>query len=145
MTLATALFHVGGPVILVCRSATCTRRRKETIITAASYTCVFLLWSPTKMSSVTNVCRNVSNSVTHTHTQSVKLYAGVPIRHFHTETLFCDCQLKWLLLWARSNSVRISNSTVCMFPTHLHGLEFHNLREQQLACGKDFPQSVFPI
>nr|XP_020454994.1 adhesion G protein-coupled receptor A1 isoform X3 [Monopterus albus] len=56
------------------------------------------------------------------------------VLHFHTETLFCDCQLKWLLLWARSNLVRIGNDTVCVFPTHLHGLEFRNLHEQQLRC-----------
>lgn len=58
------------------------------------------------------------------------------IRHFNTDTLFCDCQLKWLLFWARSKSVRIGNDTVCVFPTHLHGLEFRNLRGQQLTCGK---------
>lgn len=63
---------------------------------------------------------------------------GFPTRHFSTETLFCDCQLKWLLLWARGNSVRIGNDTVCMFPTHLHGLEFRNLREHQLRCGTDY-------
>lgn len=63
--------------------------------------------------------------------------AGFPTRHFSTETLFCDCQLKWLLLWARGNSVRIGNDTVCVFPTHLHGLEFRNLREHQLRCGTD--------
>ncbi|MEQ2280541.1 hypothetical protein AMECASPLE_020926 [Ameca splendens] len=55
---------------------------------------------------------------------------------FGTETLFCDCQLKWLLRWAQQNSVRVGNDTVCVFPTHLHGLEFRNLREQQLKCGK---------
>ncbi|KAI9525039.1 hypothetical protein NQZ68_012549 [Dissostichus eleginoides] len=60
--------------------------------------------------------------------------SGFPIRHFSTETLFCDCQLKWLLLWARSNSLKIGNDTVCVFPTHLHGLEFRNLRQQQLRC-----------
>ncbi|XP_057703612.1 adhesion G protein-coupled receptor A3 isoform X4 [Corythoichthys intestinalis] len=59
---------------------------------------------------------------------------ALQVLHFGTETLFCDCQLKWLLSWARSNSVRIGNNTVCMFPTHLHGLEFRNLRGQQLRC-----------
>ncbi|XP_019737740.1 adhesion G protein-coupled receptor A3 isoform X4 [Hippocampus comes] len=56
------------------------------------------------------------------------------VLHFNTDTLFCDCQLKWLLFWARSKSVRIGNDTVCVFPTHLHGLEFRNLRGQQLTC-----------
>lgn len=60
-----------------------------------------------------------------------------PSRHFGTETLFCDCQLRWLLLWARSISVRIGNDTACVYPTHLHGLEFRNLHVQQLTCGED--------
>lgn len=60
-----------------------------------------------------------------------------PSRHFGTETLFCDCQLRWLLLWARSISVRIGNDTACVYPARLHGLEFRNLHEQQLTCGED--------
>ncbi|XP_050932642.1 LOW QUALITY PROTEIN: adhesion G protein-coupled receptor A3 [Lates calcarifer] len=67
------------------------------------------------------------------------------VLHFHTETLFCDCQLKWLLLWARSNSVRIANDTVCVFPTHLHGLEFRNLREQQLRCDGLLEMPLFQL
>uniref|UniRef100_A0A8C9XXZ5 Adhesion G protein-coupled receptor A1 n=1 Tax=Sander lucioperca TaxID=283035 RepID=A0A8C9XXZ5_SANLU len=65
--------------------------------------------------------------------------------HFSTETLFCDCQLKWLLLWARSNSVRIGNDTVCVFPTHLHGLEFRNQREQQLRCDGPLEMPLFQL
>ncbi|XP_059215030.1 adhesion G protein-coupled receptor A3 [Centropristis striata] len=67
------------------------------------------------------------------------------VLHFSTETLFCDCQLKWLLLWARSNSVRIGNDTVCVFPTHLHGLEFRNLREQQLRCDGPLEMPLFQL
>ncbi|XP_049456517.1 uncharacterized protein LOC125903568 isoform X2 [Epinephelus fuscoguttatus] len=67
------------------------------------------------------------------------------VLHFSTETLFCDCQLKWLLLWARSSSVRIGNDTVCMFPTHLHGLEFRNLREQQLKCDGPLEMPLFQL
>ncbi|CAB1413776.1 unnamed protein product [Pleuronectes platessa] len=67
------------------------------------------------------------------------------VLHFHTETLFCDCQLKWLLLWARSNSVRIGNDTVCVFPTRLHGLEFRNLREQQLRCDGPLEMPLFQL
>uniref|UniRef100_A0A8C4GPB9 Adhesion G protein-coupled receptor A1 n=1 Tax=Dicentrarchus labrax TaxID=13489 RepID=A0A8C4GPB9_DICLA len=65
--------------------------------------------------------------------------------HFGTETLFCDCQLKWLLHWARNNSVRIGNDTVCVFPTHLHGLEFRNLREQQLRCEGPLEMPLFQL
>ncbi|XP_061914747.1 adhesion G protein-coupled receptor A2 isoform X2 [Entelurus aequoreus] len=67
------------------------------------------------------------------------------VLHFSTETLFCDCQLKWLLLWAQSNSVRIGNDTMCMFPTHLHGLEFRNLREQQLTCDGTLEMPLFQL
>ncbi|TDH00872.1 hypothetical protein EPR50_G00174260 [Perca flavescens] len=67
------------------------------------------------------------------------------VLHFSTETLFCDCQLKWLLHWARSNSVRISNDTVCVFPTHLHGLEFRNQREQQLRCDGPLEMPLFQL
>ncbi|XP_019942969.2 LOW QUALITY PROTEIN: adhesion G protein-coupled receptor A3 [Paralichthys olivaceus] len=67
------------------------------------------------------------------------------VLHFHTETLFCDCQLKWLLLWARSNSVRIGNDTVCVFPNRLHGLEFRNLREQQLRCDGPLEMPLFQL
>ncbi|XP_029031379.1 adhesion G protein-coupled receptor A3 isoform X1 [Betta splendens] len=67
------------------------------------------------------------------------------VLHFHTETLFCDCQLKWLLLWARSNSVRIGNDTVCVFPTYLHGLELRNLREHQLVCDGPLEMPLFQL
>ncbi|XP_070834191.1 adhesion G protein-coupled receptor A3 [Chaetodon trifascialis] len=67
------------------------------------------------------------------------------VLHFSTETLFCDCQLKWLLLWARSSAVRIGNDTVCVFPTHLHGLEFRNLREQQLRCDGPLEMPLFQL
>ncbi|XP_041803685.1 adhesion G protein-coupled receptor A3 [Chelmon rostratus] len=67
------------------------------------------------------------------------------VLHFSTETLFCDCQLKWLLLWARSSAVRIGNDTVCVFPTHLHGLEFRNLREQRLRCDGPLEMPLFQL
>uniref|UniRef100_A0AAX7T377 Adhesion G protein-coupled receptor A1 n=1 Tax=Astatotilapia calliptera TaxID=8154 RepID=A0AAX7T377_ASTCA len=66
-------------------------------------------------------------------------------RHFSAETLFCDCQLKWLLIWAKSNSVKIGNDTVCIFPTHLHGLEFRNLREPQLKCDGPLEMPLFQL
>ncbi|XP_034754238.1 adhesion G protein-coupled receptor A3 [Etheostoma cragini] len=70
---------------------------------------------------------------------------ALKVLHFSTETLFCDCQLKWLLLWARSKSMRIGNDTVCVFPTHLHGLEFCNLREQQLRCDGPLEMPLFQL
>ncbi|XP_067330251.1 adhesion G protein-coupled receptor A3 isoform X2 [Channa argus] len=70
---------------------------------------------------------------------------SLTVLHFHTDTLFCDCQLKWLLLWARNNSVRIGNGTLCIFPTHLHGLEFRSLREQQLRCDGPLEMPLFQL
>ena len=71
------------------------------------------------------------------------VFTAFLIRHFSTDALFCDCQLKWLLLWARSNAVKIGNDTVCMFPAHLHGFELRNLRELQLSCGKNLTNHIY--
>ncbi|XP_035256513.1 uncharacterized protein LOC118218168 isoform X2 [Anguilla anguilla] len=59
---------------------------------------------------------------------------SLQVLYFSSESLYCDCHLQWLLLWARANSVRIGNGTPCAYPTHLHGLEFRSLREHQLKC-----------
>ncbi|XP_014877144.1 adhesion G protein-coupled receptor A3-like, partial [Poecilia latipinna] len=67
------------------------------------------------------------------------------VLNFGTETLFCDCQLKWLLVWAQQNSVRVGNDTVCVFPTHLHGLELRSLREQQLKCDGPLEMPLFQL
>ncbi|KAK2823973.1 hypothetical protein Q5P01_021148 [Channa striata] len=89
-----------------------------------------------------NLARNIFSTLTaglFTHLVALR------VLHFHTETLVCDCQLKWLLLWARSNSVRIGNDTVCVFPTYLHGLKFRNLREQQLRCDGPLEMPLFQL
>ncbi|XP_074502968.1 adhesion G protein-coupled receptor A3 isoform X2 [Sebastes fasciatus] len=78
-------------------------------------------------------------------TLTVGLFTHLVALRVLTDTLFCDCQLKWLLLWARSNSVRIGNDTVCVFPTHLHGLDFRNLREQQLSCDGPLEMPLFQL
>nr|XP_015202473.1 PREDICTED: adhesion G protein-coupled receptor A1 isoform X1 [Lepisosteus oculatus] len=59
---------------------------------------------------------------------------SLKVLHFSSESLFCDCNLKWLLLLARANSIRIGNETRCSYPSSLHGLEFRNLKEHQLKC-----------
>lgn len=71
------------------------------------------------------------------------VFTAFLIRHFSTDVLFCDCQLKWLLLWARSNAVKIGNDTACMFPTDLRGFELRNLREHQLSCGKNLMNHTY--
>uniref|UniRef100_A0A8D0CUX7 Adhesion G protein-coupled receptor A1 n=1 Tax=Sander lucioperca TaxID=283035 RepID=A0A8D0CUX7_SANLU len=90
--------------------------------------------------------RNLSGNIFSTLTVGLFTHlVALRVLHFSTETLFCDCQLKWLLLWARSNSVRIGNDTVCVFPTHLHGLEFRNQREQQLRCDGPLEMPLFQL
>ncbi|KAJ8359850.1 hypothetical protein SKAU_G00163750 [Synaphobranchus kaupii] len=61
-------------------------------------------------------------------------FLSLQVLYFSSESLYCDCHLQWLLLWARANAVRIGNGTPCAYPTHLHGLEFRSLREHQLKC-----------
>ncbi|XP_032396920.1 adhesion G protein-coupled receptor A3 isoform X3 [Etheostoma spectabile] len=41
--------------------------------------------------------------------------------------------------------MRIGNDTVCVFPTHLHGLEFCKLREQQLRCDGPLEMPLFQL
>ncbi|XP_058651650.1 adhesion G protein-coupled receptor A3 isoform X2 [Onychostoma macrolepis] len=65
------------------------------------------------------------------------LFTHVPsLRALHvgTDYLFCDCQLRWLLSWIRSQAVRVGNESVCVYPTRLHRLELRSLQEQQLTC-----------
>lgn len=57
-------------------------------------------------------------------------------RHFNTDSLICDCNLRWVLQWARNASVRIAEETVCAYPRALHGLSLYNLKESQLICGE---------
>ncbi|XP_053731864.1 adhesion G protein-coupled receptor A3 isoform X2 [Synchiropus splendidus] len=89
---------------------------------------------------------NLSGNIFSTLTAGLFTHlAALRVLHFSTETLFCDCQLKWLLVWVRSNSVRIGNDTVCVFPTHLHGLQFRNLRDQQLRCDGSLEMPLFQL
>uniref|UniRef100_A0A673XMG3 Adhesion G protein-coupled receptor A1 n=1 Tax=Salmo trutta TaxID=8032 RepID=A0A673XMG3_SALTR len=60
-------------------------------------------------------------------------------------SLFCDCQLEWLLLWARANGVRLGNDTLCVYPTHLHSLEVCNLRVTQLRCDGPLELPLFQL
>lgn len=66
-------------------------------------------------------------------------------RHFNTDSLICDCNLKWVLQWARNASVRIAEETVCAYPSALQGLSFRNLKENQLICGELYCCLTSPI
>lgn len=66
-------------------------------------------------------------------------------RHFNTDSLICDCNLKWVLQWARNASVRIAEETVCAYPSALHGLSLYNLKENQLICGEFYSHLALQI
>ncbi|KAH1167203.1 hypothetical protein KIL84_002686, partial [Mauremys mutica] len=65
--------------------------------------------------------------------------------HFNTDSLICDCNLKWVLQWARNASVRIAEETVCAYPSTLRGLAFHNLKENQLICAGPLELPLFEL
>uniref|UniRef100_A0A8B9DEY1 Adhesion G protein-coupled receptor A2 n=1 Tax=Anser cygnoides TaxID=8845 RepID=A0A8B9DEY1_ANSCY len=41
---------------------------------------------------------------------------------FATEYLTCDCNLRWVLPWARNRSAQISDRTLCVYPRHVHAV-----------------------
>ncbi|XP_075360202.1 adhesion G protein-coupled receptor A3-like [Mycteria americana] len=65
--------------------------------------------------------------------------------HFNTDSLICDCNLKWVLQWARNSSVRIAEETVCAYPRALQGLSFRNLKENQLICAGPLELPLFEL
>ncbi|NXK58695.1 AGRA3 protein, partial [Sylvietta virens] len=65
--------------------------------------------------------------------------------HFNTDSLICDCNLKWVLQWARNASVRIAEETVCAYPSALHGLSLYNLKENQLICAGPLELPLFEL
>ncbi|XP_060097355.1 adhesion G protein-coupled receptor A1 isoform X1 [Heteronotia binoei] len=65
--------------------------------------------------------------------------------HFYTDSLICDCNLKWVLHWAKNASVRISEETVCAYPKSLQGAVFRNLKENQLICAGPLELPLFEL
>ncbi|NXP47106.1 AGRA2 protein, partial [Heliornis fulica] len=53
---------------------------------------------------------------------------------FATEYLTCDCNLRWVLPWARDRLAQISEQTACVYPRHLHASPLRSVRESQLRC-----------
>ncbi|XP_062453060.1 adhesion G protein-coupled receptor A2 isoform X1 [Rhea pennata] len=53
---------------------------------------------------------------------------------FATEYLTCDCNLRWVLPWARNHSAQISDKTVCVYPRHVHAAPLRSTQESQLRC-----------
>ncbi|XP_028917167.1 adhesion G protein-coupled receptor A1 [Ornithorhynchus anatinus] len=65
--------------------------------------------------------------------------------HFNTDSLICDCNLRWVLQWARSASVRIAEETLCAYPSALRGLAFRNLKETELTCAGPLELPLFEL
>ncbi|XP_020650661.3 adhesion G protein-coupled receptor A1 isoform X1 [Pogona vitticeps] len=65
--------------------------------------------------------------------------------HFYTDSLICDCNLKWVLHWSRNVSVRISEETICVFPRSLRGTPFRNLKENQMTCAAPLELPLFEL
>ncbi|XP_071585128.1 adhesion G protein-coupled receptor A2 [Heliangelus exortis] len=53
---------------------------------------------------------------------------------FSTEYLTCDCNLRWVLPWARTRTAQISERTLCAYPRRLQGLPLRGVRDSQLGC-----------
>ncbi|XP_029465837.1 adhesion G protein-coupled receptor A1 isoform X2 [Rhinatrema bivittatum] len=65
--------------------------------------------------------------------------------HFNSDSLICDCNLKWVLQWARNTSVRVAEETVCPYPSSLQGVAFHTLKESQLTCDEPLELPLFQL
>ncbi|XP_033885677.3 adhesion G protein-coupled receptor A3-like isoform X1 [Acipenser ruthenus] len=92
--------------------------------------------SPEMFGDLSNLFKlNLSENIFSTLSQGLFIeLVSLKVLHFSTESLFCDCNLKWLLDWARNNAIQIGNETLCVYPSTLHGLELRSLKEQQLKC-----------
>ncbi|XP_056364720.1 adhesion G protein-coupled receptor A2-like [Oenanthe melanoleuca] len=53
---------------------------------------------------------------------------------FATEYLTCDCNLRWVLRWARERPAQIAERTACAFPRQLRGIALRAARDGQLRC-----------
>ncbi|XP_048368574.1 adhesion G protein-coupled receptor A2 isoform X1 [Sphaerodactylus townsendi] len=53
---------------------------------------------------------------------------------FATEYLTCDCNMRWVLSWSKNQSIQISDKTLCIYPSTLHGKPVRNVRENQMRC-----------
>uniref|UniRef100_A0ABM5EPU9 Adhesion G protein-coupled receptor A2 isoform X1 n=1 Tax=Pogona vitticeps TaxID=103695 RepID=A0ABM5EPU9_9SAUR len=59
---------------------------------------------------------------------------SLKVLDFGTEYLTCDCNLRWILTWSRNHSIQISDKTLCIYPSSLHGKPLRNTRESQMRC-----------
>ncbi|XP_038630054.1 adhesion G protein-coupled receptor A3-like isoform X2 [Scyliorhinus canicula] len=70
---------------------------------------------------------------------------ALKVLHFGTESLMCDCNLRWLLQWAKNSSVRIADETLCVYPSALQGQPFKTLKQNQLSCDGPLELPLFQM
>ncbi|KAG8551720.1 hypothetical protein GDO81_004231 [Engystomops pustulosus] len=74
-----------------------------------------------------------------------KELSSLKVIYFSTESLICDCHMKWIVTWAEETAVRISEDTVCMYPQKVQGRALHALEKAQLTCDKPLEIPMFQI
>uniref|UniRef100_A0A7N4PPJ0 Adhesion G protein-coupled receptor A1 n=1 Tax=Sarcophilus harrisii TaxID=9305 RepID=A0A7N4PPJ0_SARHA len=70
---------------------------------------------------------------------------ALKVVHFGTDSLICDCHLRWVSEWARNASVRLAEETTCAFPTALRGRPLRGLQEDQLTCAGPLELPLFQL
>ncbi|NWV27898.1 AGRA2 protein, partial [Origma solitaria] len=80
-------------------------------------------------------CRNMSGNIFSSLPPGVfDELPSLKVVDFATEYLTCDCNLRWVLPWARERTAQISERTACAFPRQLRGMALRGARDGQLRC-----------
>uniref|UniRef100_A0A8C6S990 Adhesion G protein-coupled receptor A2 n=1 Tax=Neogobius melanostomus TaxID=47308 RepID=A0A8C6S990_9GOBI len=56
------------------------------------------------------------------------------LKNFNSDYLVCDCGLRWVPGFFRTSSARLSDETLCAFPSSLRGKPLRGLSVNQLNC-----------
>ncbi|XP_054853175.1 adhesion G protein-coupled receptor A2 isoform X2 [Eublepharis macularius] len=78
-----------------------------------------------------NVSGNIFSSLQHGVFDQL---LSLKVVDFATEYLTCDCNMRWVLPWSKNRSIQISDKTLCIYPSALHGKSVRNTRESQMRC-----------
>ncbi|XP_036590077.1 adhesion G protein-coupled receptor A1 [Trichosurus vulpecula] len=70
---------------------------------------------------------------------------ALKVLHFGTDSLICDCHLRWVSEWAKNASVRLAEETMCAYPDALRGWPLRSLREDQLTCAGPLELPLFQL
>ncbi|XP_074088213.1 LOW QUALITY PROTEIN: adhesion G protein-coupled receptor A1 [Macrotis lagotis] len=70
---------------------------------------------------------------------------ALKVLHFSTDSLICDCHLRWVSEWAQNSSVRLAEETTCAYPAALRGRPLRSLPEDQLTCAGPLELPLFQL